>query len=379
MKNSWHRRRTLASVAGLVVCLFWTARAPGQVKSSVPRYQVLSAATEGNLAVYPVIADTVFDAGGFLTLEEGIRSGQVVVTEAAQPTGLVRPRRVDDQAVRGEQFPVPFIHQSGARVNELAIINNSQHPLLLLAGEIVTGGKQDRIVGRDRIIPAHSDPIALGVFCVEPHRWTETSAHFGALPSALAQPSVRSKAMVKRDQQQVWSEVAKSRSAFVSAAPSIAAGALQSTSSYAATIQNDGVRQRIDSIAVPLQRSYDKLFKDLRSRNAVGVVVAVNGEIIWADVFADSGLLEKYWPKLIRSYAAEALSPRVRPTAVPSPPSQAAAQDFLDRFDAHHETVETEPGLYRNTEISGEDFDAFVLTALLPRTGFNVHLAKMKR
>ncbi len=375
MKNHSRCRAVRASAIGLAACLFWAAHAPGQIKYSSPHYKVLSAATEGNLAVYPVIADAGFDTNSFLTLEEGVHSGQVVVTEAAQSTGLVRPRRTDDHGVWSERP----IRESEARVNELAIVNNADRPLILLAGEIVTGGKQDRVVSRDRIIPAHSQPIALGVFCVEPHRWTETSARFGALHSAIAQPSVRSKAMADADQQKVWNEVAKSRHAFVAAAPAVEARALQSTSSYATAIQNGGVQQRIDSIAAPIQHSYDQLFKDLRSQKAVGVVVAVNGEIIWADVFASSGLLEKYWPKLIRSYAAEALGSRMQSTAAYAPPTQAAAQDFLDRLNARHETVETEPSLYRNTEISGENFDAFVLTALLPHTGFNVHIAKMKR
>ena len=42
----------------------------------------------------------------------------------------------------------------------------------------------------------------------------------------------------------------------------------------------------------------------------MGVVVAVNGRLIWADVFASTTLLEKYWPKLVRSYAAEAIVAR---------------------------------------------------------------------
>ena len=53
-------------------------------------------------------------------------------------------------------------HQSRAQVNELSLINNSDRPLLLLAGEIVTGGKQDGVVGKDRIIPAHSQPVGAG-------------------------------------------------------------------------------------------------------------------------------------------------------------------------------------------------------------------------
>ena len=51
-------------------------------------------------------------------------------------------------------------------------------------------------------------------------------------------------------------------------------------------MQNEDVKQKVDSVAEPIQQSYQSLVKQLRDRNAVGVVVAVNGEVIWADVFA---------------------------------------------------------------------------------------------
>jgi hypothetical protein len=54
-----------------------------------------------------------------------------------------------------------------------------------------------------------------------------------------------------------------------------------------------------------------------------------------------------------------------------------AAQKFLDNMDSRHETVDTEPGLYRHTEIAGDGFRAFELTSLLPKTGFDLHLAKI--
>ena len=98
------------------------------------------------------------------------------------------------------------------------LINNSKRPLLLLAGEIVTGGKPDRVIGKDRIVPAESDPIDLGVFCVEPGRWVARSDKFGTT-IGLAQPSVRAKAMVDKDQQKVWDQVAEARGALVAAAP----------------------------------------------------------------------------------------------------------------------------------------------------------------
>jgi hypothetical protein len=193
----------------------------------------------------------------------------------------------------------------------------------------------------------------------------------------MAQPSVRSKAMASRDQQEVWNEVAKSRAAFAANVVAPEARAFEATSSYAGAVQNDAVKRKIDSIAVPAGQSYEKMIRQLRVEKAVGVVVVINGEPIWADVFASPSLLEKYWPKLIRSYAAEALRPAVVPVAYP--PSQQRAQAFMDNLYAKRENVETEPGIYRNTEIVGEDFEAFILTALLPNTGFNVHIAKMQQ
>jgi hypothetical protein len=142
-------------------------------------------------------------------------------------------------------------------------------------------------------------------------------------------------------------------------------------------MENGAVRERVNAVAAPIERSYDKLMRELRAQKAVGAVVAVNGEIVWVDVFANASLLEKYWSKLIRSYAAEALTARASARSN-SLPSTKEAQAFLDDFSARRETVESEPGVYRNTEMAGQDFNAFILTSLLPGTGFDVHIAKMR-
>src|SRR5499425_1484895 len=174
----------------------------GGVASS--RYQVLDPIRHGNLIIFPVVAPSSHDTHAFLTLDEGLRSGDVVVSESGSISPLVRPRRHD--GVWHER------HGDGAQVNRLVLVNNSKKPLLLLAGEIVTGGKQDRIIGKDRLVPAESDPIDLSVFCVEPGRWVASSDKFQA-PAAMLQPSVRAKAMGAKDQSQVWEEVGKTRAA----------------------------------------------------------------------------------------------------------------------------------------------------------------------
>ena len=380
------RPRLFVAVIGLVivagmVCLDLRPVHAGE-QPYASGYKVLEPIRHGSLTVFPVVAPKSYATGEFLTLDEGLRSGEVVVTEYGNVRGLMR--RGVTPAVRHEQ----------AEVNRLVLINNSKRPLLLLAGEIVTGGKQDRVIGKDRIVPAESDPVDLGVFCVEPGRWVASSEHFGtsgatyssgkgsahgvAGGTMMAQPSVRAKAMGDKDQNQVWAEVRKQQQAMVtveaaSPTPSASAGEIQSTTSYARVMENKDVKEKVDEIAAPIQHNYESLIKQLRDRKAVGVVVAVNGRIIWADIFASTELLEKYWPKLVRSYASEAVVTRAKGGEA----SMAQAEAFLGNMEGRRETIESEPGVYRHTEVNGDGFKAFSLTSLLPKTGFEVHVAKM--
>src|SRR3981081_934970 len=293
-------------------------------------YKALEPIRHGNLTVFPVVSSKSYHTGEFLTLDEGLRSGDVVVTEYGNVRGLIR------------RHPSPAVQREGAQVNRLVLINNSKRPLLLLAGEIVTGGKQDRVIGKDRIVPAESDPVDLSVFCVEPGRWVATSEQFGtsgamygsksggdkaSSMTMMAQPSARAKAMGEKDQNQVWAEVQKQREAVVVAAAPSAGPIIAGTSSYARVMENEDVKQRVDAVAKPIEQNYQSLIKQLRDRNAVGVVVAVNGRIIWADVFASTGLLEKYWPKLRRFYASEAVVTRAKGGEA----SEKQAQSFLEQ------------------------------------------------
>src|SRR2546428_10028195 len=143
----------IAGLAFIVPC----ATAGGGVPST-SGYRDLEPMRHGNLTVFPVVAATSHDTRGFITLDEGLRSGEVVVTESGSVQPLVRRR------------PIRPIPPGGAQVNQLVLENNSKRPLILLAGEIVTGGKQDRVIGQDRIVPTAGEPIVLGGFVVEPER-----------------------------------------------------------------------------------------------------------------------------------------------------------------------------------------------------------------
>ena len=378
-----------------IVCFHQVDRvraAGGPVEPAHNSYRVLAPIESGNLLLFPVVESGKMPASPFITLDEGIKSGQVEVTEAGNVRGLVRPRptrgRSDDGVLRSHSLPDPPTYR-GDQVNTLVLVNNSEKPLLLLAGEIVTGGKQDRIVGKDRIVPAQSDPIDLGVFCIEHGRWTEDTATFkssanSSAQSLMVQPSVRAKAMVDKNQQEVWDSVHGSiAGALAAPRPGIDAGGPRpagpdanslGTTSYARAMQSTAINEKVDEAAAPLMKSRDQVLQKLREEHAVGVVVAVRGEIVWADIFSDTDLLARYWIKLVRSYAAESLmADRTR-----SAPSLADAQHFLDAPSGGTETSIGSVGIFRYTELRSGGTETFVLESLLSGTDYDVHISKVK-
>jgi hypothetical protein len=350
----------MSTLAGLA----FVSASPG--RSAPPRsegtWRLLDPVTYENIAVFPVVTSSSQDTSAFLTLDEGLSSGDVVVSEEGA-AGLARSRD-------GRPVPPPQ-NTSGASVNQLVLINRSKRPLLLLAGELVSGGKQDRIIGKDRIVPVGAPPLPLDVFCVEHGRWTGSSSQFIA-SKTIVHPSVREKAAVDQAQTEVWSAVASGSTA---AAPSAAPRAVLSpnelssvmreeapTQSYDKIYKSQRIGGSIDSFVEEIQKRFARATSGLKSERVVGVVVAYGGEVAWSDIFASGDLFDHYWSKLLRSYAVEALARRtLREVA-----SRNDAQDFLRRLNGR-EVQESEPGVYRWLEITEGKLTQIELDALQPK------------
>jgi hypothetical protein len=146
------------------------------------------------------------------------------------------------------------------------------------------------------------------------------------------------------------------------------------TTSYAKVMESNAVSEKVDEAAAPIMKARDQVLAQLRQEHAVGVVVAVHGEIVWADLFADTELLSRYWTKLVRSYAAESLSAGATHAA----PSVTEAQHFLNAPSGGTESSEGDVGVYRYRELKSGGTETFVLESLLPGTGYDVHISKMK-
>ena len=112
--------------------------------------------------------------------------------------------------------------------------------------------------------------------------------------------------MAEHNQTQAWANVRNSTVQVTSSLSATEAEGIWGTTSYAKVFASPQVA-KVESQYGGTE-SEQAMLHELRSKNAVGVVVAVDGKVLWADVFASTELLAKYWPKLIHSYFAEAMT-----------------------------------------------------------------------
>jgi hypothetical protein len=355
------------AIPGLLAAPSSVTRAAGPASRSA--LTVLPGVTYENITLFPVVASGRIDTSRFLTLDQGLASGDVIVREM----GDVILRRTPD----GRPWASPWGRDE---VNRLVLINRGRKPVLLLAGELVSGGKQDRIIAKDRIVAPGGEPLPLDVFCVEHGRWAGAT-QFNA-SKVIVHPSVREQAVVVQEQTSVWASVREATtapSAGSAGAPAISARVIDGlvataapTESYAKVYRESRLGRSVDSFSEELERRFRRAIGAGKEGRLVGVVVAYGGEVAWSDVFASNELLEQYWPKLLRSYVTEALA---RPSTTERA-SVDAANAFLEP-PRGREQVESEPGVYRwrqVTEGSRVEIDLQALPA-----GVDLHTVNIRR
>src|SRR5829696_7262057 len=101
-------------------------------------------------------------------------------------------------------------------VNELSVENISKtFDVFIQSGDIVKGGKQDRVLAVSIIIPAHSGRIKIEAFCVESGRWqkrgSEDSNQFSSSNDRIVSKELKLAANGTRSQQEVWAKVSEAQ------------------------------------------------------------------------------------------------------------------------------------------------------------------------
>jgi hypothetical protein len=268
-----------------------------------------------NLAIY-FIHGTSADGPVPLTLTEAVAKGRVQVLETGQ-------------------------------VNELKIENTGDEEVFIQSGDMVKGGRQDRVLMVSMVLPPRSGMIPIASFCVEPGRWSargnEDSTKFSSASEAMpsrktlvimaapttsaadaprpaGEPSPQHSINTASKQQQVWDAVAKMQTN-LSAGVDARVAAPQSTTSLQLSLEHEKLKAAQTAYVTALEA------QGMKEGDVVGYVAAINGKTVSANIYPSNGLFQKMWRKQLTSVVTEAIGEKAT-TAVAAPPAS-AAQEFL--------------------------------------------------
>jgi len=259
------------------------AQPAAQVAMRVGDYTLQQPIQAGSVSIIPITytnPNPKSQVGGdFITLAEAKKAGLVEITE------------LGDEAVE-----------------TLAVTNKSDRPLLLLGGDLLLGGKQDRIVARDTIVPP-GKTMNVDVYCVEHGRWDGASDHFEYKDTVV--PDRVRQAAAHKSQGDVWAEVDgyNSRSGLARGSVTVAAG-----------LETTKVKQAVSD---QLPKILDSL-KD--KQNVVGFIYVLNGEVQSADLFGSPKLLQAAQGSVLKGYLADGANV---PAKTSAPFSMSVCRKFM--------------------------------------------------
>lgn len=179
------------------------------------------------------------------------------------------------------------IHETpgSAEVNKLEVNNVGPKPILLLAGELLLGGQQDRIVAKDTLVPP-GKMVEVPVFCVEPGRWEGESKKFEGQGRMVPQ-SIRKETSTSESQQEVWNRVGEYNATTYKFDPSLASDQdLAGVTSVRAGLSSKELDKKVKAGLPALQGALKG------TKNVVGYVYVLNGEVQSAELFGTPKLFD---------------------------------------------------------------------------------------
>lgn len=218
------------------------------------------------------------------------------------------------QAMLNDKIAISESGTSGS-VNTLIGRNLSTDTLFIMSGEILQGGKQDRVVARDMLIPPGEGRVKIPVFCVEKGRWKykgesndqKFSEYYG-----MANEHLRDIIDHRKGQQDVWDEVSKSNKRD---------GVNSGSDAYTDHANNRAFRKA--------EQEYVDFFQQLFENDptVIGVMSVTASRVEGVDLFINNSLFLQEYPKLLYSYIDEAVTYGA-PITIP----QRTMEDYVNKL-----------------------------------------------
>ena len=180
------------------------------------------------------------------------------------------------------------LSESRSGISPVYVDSSTHLYIFAMAGEVLLGGYQNRMVAHDTLIRPHAQRYPLHVYCSERHRWDGRGTTFNR-SEILASPKMRHRLHSDADQDEVWRGIAGELGR---------SGVHSETEDYERSLS----APRIDRWF----REYDPVIRRVLRPETVGVAFLRDGMVLSVDLFCSHELLRELWPKLLRSSLLEA-------------------------------------------------------------------------
>lgn len=239
------------------------------LKEMTPALRVGTGAIRHNLTIFPLFADANTHRAGYVPVGAALRAGSARITEVSE----------------------------GGSVPTLAFENLADMPVLIIDGEELLGARQNRIANLTVLVPGKR-VLPLPVSCVERGRWRYRTREFTESPDVMYREARARKArgvssnMAARgsresDQGAVWSDIDALASKLGHNSPT---AAMRDVAESHHTL----IDEHVQAIEV--------------ADGQVGAIFAINGVAVGMELFDCSDTLRAYLPKILRSYALDAIA-----------------------------------------------------------------------
>ena len=230
---------------------------------------------------------------------------------------------------------IVIVHETDD-VNELSIQNMSPtEEVFVQAGDIVKGGRQDRMLAVDLILPARSGQVPIAAFCVEHSRWSQRGAEHAdqfTLTEMSATKDLKMAARALVNQALVWNKVEEAQQK-LSGSMNDDVRSTESRTSLPLALENEKVQESAAAYIDRLSAIVDG------STDVIGFAFAINNKLNSADVYASGEMFKRFWPRLLKSAAIEAIAERSS-SVTKEPVLIGAAGEFLVGSERGSETFQ---------------------------------------
>ncbi len=212
-------------------------------------------------------------------------------------------------------------------VNELAVENISKSfDVFIQSGDIVKGGKQDRVLAVSIMIPARSGRVLIEAFCVEAGRWEkrkgEEVGQFSSSNDRLVTKDLKLAAGKSSSQQEVWAKVSEAQ-VRLSRNVGGSVAAADSATSLQLSLEN----RRITATSADYIRHLQNAIAG--KKDVIGYAFAINGKLNSADIYSSNALFKKLWGKMLKATTIEAVAELNARPAAAAPAKTADVNAFI--------------------------------------------------